>query len=671
MGEVCDMAAAAAVWMELSLLCLGALVLFLRRGYTLGEAGICSVACVLMALSLLLQACALAGAVEAALVLEAALALGAARLSLRHRGLLAHRWRGISGAARGHAIAATAFILCLGYLAGLCFLLPPAADHWPALAGLLRHPLIGGLGPAGIPVGTPPAGPLNAAVLPYLFLRFHTDYGVNGLGAMAFLAVVCGTYALARRHAWPPTAFTVTLVVASLPRVVLQAATPGLEIIPAAVSLFCMVCVYRLVEQAAPQDVALLAAGLVFVAFSGRMGSAMAAVLCIAASVLLLRRHGAVYWWGMIRRSRWTVCAVLPPVLLFSPIGRLARERLLSEGWTPPTGAAFRFNPHGLPGALDNALRYLIQSVDLTLPVDGAIRWAAGFSPAGLLEGAYRALAALIPANPAAGCPLALSWLPWDTTSWFGPLSVLLVLPAVIYAAWRGSRRLRVIAVGLIGYFYLVALAAAWSPANAGLFTAWFVCGGYLVAHLLPPWRISRRGNSVLQALCTLLIGYVLLFNVSMPAVAWRFAPWRPAAPPADCPGGWQPLLPPDAGRSIWADSRWGTDRWVHARRRFGDDRVARIRDLVSGDVRVGLVARTAGDDYPFLAALPDVEFHRLDPAVFENAQLLAGLKLERVLFVDTAPLGGPPGLTDTVLWQADPFSARLPGALVRIGSPP
>jgi hypothetical protein len=48
-----------------------------------------------------------------------------------------------------------------------------------------------------------------------------------------------------------------------------------------------------------------------------------------------------------------------------------------------------------------------------------------------------------------------------ERLSWFGPAAWPLIWPAVVYAAWGGSGRLRVVALALIGYFYLAALIPA------------------------------------------------------------------------------------------------------------------------------------------------------------------------------------------------------------------
>jgi hypothetical protein len=56
-----------------------------------------------------------------------------------------------------------------------------------------------------------------------------------------------------------------------------------------------------------------------------------------------------------------------------------------------------------------------------------------------------------------------------------------------------------------------MALIPAWMPGNARLFTLFFATGGFFVAFLLPPWRLSRRQKSLLQMLNSILFFHALL----------------------------------------------------------------------------------------------------------------------------------------------------------------
>jgi hypothetical protein len=661
------MVAAAAVWLELALLCCGGLALFLRWGYSTAEAGTFAIVSVVMTLSLMLQVVLATGMPAWLPAGELLLVSAAAALAYRRRALLAGCWRAFRRSVPGGSAAGRVFGVCLAYLGLQCFLVPLPVNHWPELTPLLWHTGPGasqGLDPAAGGLCLPP---LNIWVLSYLFVRFPTDVGLAGLGAMGYLAIVSGTYALARRHAWPPTAFTVALVVAGLPRLVLQAATPGMEILPAAVALFCLLCLYRLIEQPGLRDLLLLGAGLLFTAGSGRLNPGLSAILAVMAAVLLLRRHSAVFWWGLIRRSWPIALAALPAALVFSQVWRLGNRPVSNGSWLPaPSCAGLVFNDAGPLAAVDNALRYLLASIHLPQAVDRLSRWMSGFSPIRMMEEVQRIAGGVLGSAPAGPCPFSVVWLPDEVLSWFGPLAPMLVLPAVGYAAWRGTRRLRVIAVALIGYVYLAALVAAWSPDNAGLFAAWIACAGFLAAFLLPPWRISARGLRVLRLAALLLACHALAFNISKPLFGTRFLDAETTPLPSTCAAG--PLFLPDRVEgSIWLESRWGADRWVRARRLFGDRRVDICRTLLPPGARVGVLAETAGFGYPFLAVRPDVTFLRLSPATIGSREGHQGFQLDYLLFVDRPPLPAPLGVGYQTVWESDPATARRPGALVRV----
>ncbi len=639
------MLTAAAVWGELTFLCFAGWLLFLRRGYTMTEAAACAIISVLMLLSGVLQLGVLLDMRQPALGVEALLVLAAGGVAIVERRRMAPLWRNFYNALSGRWALTSALLVCLAYLAAQCFLIPPETRHWPALSSRLDRV------------------PLNVSILPDLFLRFHTDYGVAGLGALGYLAILFATYALARRHAWPATALTVSLIVASMPRVVLQAATPGAEILPAAVYLFCILMVYRLIEQTGPFDFVMLVLGLLFSLSGGVLALLFSGVLSVLAFVLLLRRHAAPFWWAMVQGSHRMMLAALPPALLFSQTW----QWLLHHRWgaAPPGVPDFPgiiYNAGGLPGALANSGRYLLESLDLTLPVDWACRYVLGFSPMGLVMGAYRATIGNLMGERGAAGAFSISWLPDPSLAWFGPLGFLLVIPAVLYASWRGPRRLKSIAVALIASFYLASLVPAWASGNARYFTPLFVCGGYLTAFLLPPWRLTKLRRTALQTLCLLLLAFSLVFNAAKPATSFRFTGAAETALTERDWGG-RRLFPGDrVTGSAWIESDWGRDRGWRALRLFGDDRVERCAAALRRGDRVGVVSRVPWLSYPFEISSPGVAFQLLDPAALENPKRLEQLGLSHLLFVDTVSPAGA-----AIVWQARCEDARFPGALVML----
>lgn len=483
--------AAPAMAGEAGLLTAGAYVVFRGWGYTLAEAAGCSIVSAFMALSFLLQCAAMLGEPGVLWMPEALLILLAAGGVWRKRRVLIQTARSVFGFARSHR-ACLALAPALLFLGTMSLILPTELDH---RFDLLPPDLL--------------LRPVNHTLLPHLFLRFGSDIGPDLFGFMAYLSVGFSTYALARRYAWPPIAFTVTLVVMTMPRLVWQTTTFGPEIIPAAAALCCLVCIYRLVEVPDVRDLALLTMAIPFTFSANPLGGAAPAILLPLAAVLLFRRHGALIWRSMVVNHRLAFLLVSAPVVVFSQIWLFIRHAVQGALWmAPPAGIAP--NPDGIQGATANALRYLLESAHFTRPVDWLCNWAFDFRLTGFLHWLNDLLIRPLFGGDGAAVPFRIVWAPTGPLSGFGPFAFLLVLPGVVYALVRGDRHIKTIALGLLGYLYIVTLTTAWMNGNEQYFTLFCACGGFCTAFLLPPWRLTRRWKQGLQLLCLLLMGYAV-----------------------------------------------------------------------------------------------------------------------------------------------------------------
>ena len=478
---------------EIALISSAALILLRQTGMTLAEAGAYGLICSLMLLSLVLQVAILAGCPRAALPFEALLLAVAAGYLLRHCGRLRPEAAALVEFTRRHPLVFGGILSTLSLLVFLLVTMPAINDaggafSWNALAGIDR----------------PPGGePSNHRVLVDLFKRLSDGSGL--LGLLGYLVIGLATYALARRYAWPPTAATVTLVVMSQPRLLYQALSSGEEILPAAVGVFCLLALYRTVEQPRFTDLVLLVLGLVFAVADQPLGVAFPVVLGLLSVVVLYRRHGGLIWWRMARRRYAVSLAVAAAALVFSQFWR----------W-PAAGSGagasrYPLNADAIVGAAANAVRYLMQSFDLLPAPDHLLHWMFHVRLMESINSLYRMWVEPLLGQQGAAAPFALAWGFDPHVAWFGPLGFALVLPAVGYALVRGPRRLKAVAIAMTGYGYLACLIPAWLPGNAALFTRFFACSGFMVAFLLPPWRLTRRDKLGLQVFCLLLLCYAAL----------------------------------------------------------------------------------------------------------------------------------------------------------------
>jgi len=286
----------------------------------------------------------------------------------------------------------------------------------------------------------------------------------------------------------------------------------------ASAAVFCLLAIYRVVEQPDSKDLLLFILGLFFGVSGNDLGFLFPIILALLACVLLFRRHGALTWWKLIIGCRWYVLAlVILPLFIFSQCWLFAYNQQMYGQWIEfAESGVFTLNADGIVGALANMMRYFMSSADFMLPAEQLCRHVFGFSPTDSLMGFYQLAIEPYFGNRGAASAFDFAWMSDARLSWFGPFGFLLVLPSLLYALIRGPRRLKAIAIALTGYFYIITLIPAWHPENVRFFTLLFACGGYFSAFFLPPWRLTRTRKRVLQIACILLLGYACWSNASL-----------------------------------------------------------------------------------------------------------------------------------------------------------
>ena len=478
---------------EIALVAAAALIRLREAGLTLAEAGAYGLVGTLMLLSLVLQVAAMTGCSRAVVIFEVLLLVAAAADLRRHWRRLGLEMRAVISFGRHNPLLFTGMLGIAFILLALLVTLPPLDPE----IGLLTWKPTPGRAALAAP------GPVNHRVLVDLFDRLSAGSGL--LGLIGYLVIALSTFALARRYAWPPTAATVTLVVLSQPRLFYQALSSGTEILPAAVGLFCLLTLYRTAEHPRFADLALLLLGLTFAVSDQPLGTAFPVVLGLLSIVVLYRRHGGRFWWWMTRENPAASLATIAAGLVFAQVWRG------SAGGAGTNSIAWPDNGDGILGAAANAARYLLQSVDLMPAGEHLGQWIWDSSPRQVIVGIYDSFLGPLVGQSGAAAPFGLAWGFDANTAWFGPLGFALVLPAVGYALLRGPRRLKAVAVAMTGFAYMACLIPAWTPQNGAIFTRFFVCGGFTVAFLLPPWRLRRSAKLGIQVFCLLLLCYAAL----------------------------------------------------------------------------------------------------------------------------------------------------------------
>ena len=660
---------------ELIILCLSGVILFRRCGNTIAESCAYGIIATLMGLSLVFQSAFLFHQPAASLVIEVIATTLALAFIVHRRSDLRPALIAVKSLWSRHPLMCSLTVIVWSYLALLALVIPPGTIYWQSIARVLEFESHHTLFPAGVSTltggnqGLPASA--NILILPHLFLRFHGDVGLGLLGFAAYLSIGFSVYALSRRYAWPSTAFTVAVIVLSMPRMVYLATSPGYEIIPTAVALFCLLAVFRTVESPNVRDLYLLLLGLVFMISKATLQLTFPLVLVPLAGLLLFRRHGMMTWWHLVATRPSILLLFSIPALIFSPLLPLV-HRLLANGGRDGARILSNvvYNNDGLQGTAANAIRYLLQSIDLTPPVDNLLKWAMGFSVSGLLQRVYETLVAPVFDGSGTAAAFQIVWGADERFSWFGPFGFVLILPAVVYAVRRAPRRLKAVAVALVGYFFLVALIPAWQPENVRYFDVFFLCGSVCTAFFLPPWRLSKKGRRVLMTIGAGLLVYAAACNEHKPAFtlpSGLTSQWTGAYRAAPRPGGKRAASPIISAGSIWTVSDWGRKRCWAAPLIYGDDRVEAAGRLVDKSERLWLIYEDSSLTYPFLRRFLAAETTPLREITREMMTSSRVRGVAYLMFVDCSPPQWLDGRDGTLLWKATLDTATVPGALIHL----
>lgn len=487
----------------------GGCVLFQRHGCTLSESVAFSLMTALMIQAWIGQVLMLAGLSSFYLYILALCALAGLKPASEFPRVSRSHFRAAVSFARSYPLAVSGLILVWGYGA--------MAFAWPILR--LQGAVLESLDPLWRHCGTvftfqrtAPAMALPVLNHIVFMAPWQPSLVLAWANLAAYVVIGFGTYALARRYAWPPMAITVTLLVVSMTRLVHQCLTAYSELLPAAVALTAILALYRAVERPQRADLAMLICTIAFSVSGGRLCYLMPAILIGLSLVLLGRRHGIPSWGRNAGRRFGGLLATTAVLIVFSQAVVVGANLAAGQAWIGGTNwDRVVFNADVPMGAVANLARYCALAIDLPDVIDRACRWSLGFSLLGSIKVFYHWTVNAALDGRGAAQAFDWSWTAPHRLAWFGPSGFLLVIPSVLIAFWRGPRRLKATALAIVFYAVLIALIVAWRPENVRLMTPFFVCGGFCMAFALPPWRLSRNGRLLLQVLGVLVVVHAIL----------------------------------------------------------------------------------------------------------------------------------------------------------------
>lgn len=495
----------------------------------------------------------------------------------------------------------TILAILLVYLGLQAILLPPSS--WDALVYHLPRVLLWeqnrSLFLQNFTTAPQTVFPVGADILFHLFLRFQLDYGLGLFSWLSYLVILFGTYGFVRSRMGRSIALTSAIAISCLPEIIYQAPNTKNDIIIAAVALACVLWADQWLQVPSVESLIGLGLTLCF-GISVKTSFVLFIAFFLPLWLSLVVQQGKLFLLLGSTFKEWRAIGLaMGPGLILSQCWLFAYNYHQFGNWLGPKELILKNqNNEGLLGGVANLVRYGFQSVHLLRPVEELFKFVTGWSMVDALQTIYDKVFDPLFGN--AGQAefikwqlLEISWLPLEGTSWFGPVSLFLVFPSVIWCVLNGRKFSRLMAIVAIGLVLAISYKVGWSPWKSRFFTMAIVCTGICVATALKQFYATEWKLSSWRWLSIGIAVYACFYNYSKPVL----------------------LLPNDSGygntglNNIWVHSDWTRDREIYERI-YNGDQSDFIHQFLSDAERVAFIGY--GHYFSMMIRNPDVQFFPL-----------------------------------------------------------
>lgn len=535
--------------------------------------------------------------------------------------------------------------------------------------------------------------PLGHDIIYMMFLRYHSDAGVGLICFLEYLAIGAMVFALARVWFDRTASVTAALVWYTLPTVVYQATSTKNDLLPALTALLACWIAVQVWRKPSWTLWVVLAYVLAFGVSAKTTFAAFVIPFALLGGGMTLWKRRRDLLPAVNRRTLMGIGCAMLPLLVVSQVWLFVSNYGTYGGvFGPQSYIGIYQNQDGLVGGMANAVRYGIQLLHGTELMNVVSAVGDGPSITERIQVFYDESVKPWVGERGTSTEVQFFWDSRDDLSWFGPVGCTLIPVALLFGMMRGPMGLRLVLLSALGYSAMVCLQVVWMPYNGRFFSLAMALVCVAVAALLPPVRFRWVGVAFIAAVTTPFLYYACIFNANKPLVTeerlveellplWyeEGHPTRTAiarsrrmrTPPSD-EQLWQWAWEEMEARTIWAQTRNGSERLYYANVHFGDRRVQQFINTVASGADVAVIAGS-GDSwiFPYMLHRHDVTMIPVSQENIEDGVLTLpeGVHVDYVLCIQiqaTSVAGYP----DAVILHQSTWPA-IPGTLIRLRETP
>lgn len=636
---------------EIILFCCGGIIFAYSPTRKISESLSLGIFLSLILISLVFQVAFLLEFPQVSVLLEVILAVLTLRYIIRNYPIIKQAISATIGFIIKHKLVAGIIIICWLYLFLLVAIIPPA--NWDSMAYNLSRVYLfqqaNSLFLENVTTLRQSMFVVGADLLNYGFLRLDRDYGVGIFSWLAYISVGIGTYGLSRNFASERVSLATALIIISLPEFCFQATSTKNDIFTAASALFCFIIGDRFLAKPDAKHLGLLLLGLAYGFSAKTTFLAFLVPFGICFSLLAIVKVGGKNLYKIVINNWLYLSLLTAPILVISQVWLFWHNAATVDDLTGGETIKIARDSINL-GVVANLVRYFFQSIHL-FPLDYIAKGRLGIDLGEYLSNIYYQIFQPVFDDMAMGYVgdrpylFKIRVIPHEDFSWYGPLALMVILPAICFSLFKGNYWLKVQSLSLLGFMLIFSHKLVWTPWSNRYVTLFFAASGTCVAFFLQqiPQKFQGKILQGIKASALIILISACVLNVSKPlgglSITEFFKP------------------------NIWNKTNFGSDRLYYARKHHDDDRVEQFRDLVAPGSKVALIAGEKSWIYHFYLVSPGVE---IIPTSL--SQFLNNLKTyDYLLCLDTeCDLSQLKKNSYTIVWQSATKLSKS-GRLVKV----
>jgi hypothetical protein len=571
------------VTLEVFLFCLGSILFVNKSSRQVSETLSLGIVIALMLFSVIFQVCFLLKVPNLSFLIEGVFTVVFLFLIVQKKHELKSIFLTIKKFFFDHKFICLIFFVCWIYLFLLATIIPPA--NWDSMTYNLARVFLfqqeKSLFLENVTTFRQSMFVVGSDILTHAFLRFYSDYGVGLFSFLAYVSIGLGSYSLSRNFASVQISLATTLVIVGMPEFCFQATSTKNDIFTAAVAIFCLLVTHSFLKVLNIQDLSFIVLGLSFGISAKTTFFVFFIPYLVFFGYLIIKKYGILKIFEVIQNN-WLYFVVLTsPAIVMSQFWLFFYNHATQNDVTGLTNNKFT-QPSGILGGLANLVRYLFQSFHL-FPFDYIAKARLNIPIDNYLENLYKTIFEPFFGNAKMGYVRGEPWqfsinlFPHEDYSWYGIGGFFLVIPALLFSLFRGNSFLRATSMTLISFMLLISYTLSWTPWNNRYLSLFFTSSGVCIAFILNSIA-DRKKHFLLNKIIIILSIFILIsscvLNSSKPlgglSIKEFFKP------------------------NIWIKTNFGNDRLYYGNKYYKDERIDRIRRLISENSKVALVA---GDD--------------------------------------------------------------------------